>query len=1086
MVTILRSSDRVQASNWILQEISTAAQKGVEGQILIVPEQFSHETERRLCQVGGPTISRYAEVLSLSRLADRVAASEGGAARKYLDKGGKLLAMALAAEQVSSRIGFFSAVLRKPVFLADMVRIVDEFRSYCLDPSALFSISRRTEGSFSKKLEELGLLYEAYLAVCANGSADPTDKLLSLSLMLAEGDWPSDRVFYLDGFSDFTGVEEQVLEALIRHGRSVTISAGTAEEGSLLRDPMIDTFTAVRNLTEKWGIRPYVRDLFACSERDAGITRLINGLFSSMQAEQEASSAIGLRSFETVEAECSNVVLEIKSLLRARVRCRDISVACTDLSVYEPLLRDYFDRAQLPAYFAGETSLLTKPVISFTVNSLAAAAGSMDYEDVSLYLKSGFLNLEQDRCDRLDNYAYRWNIRGSRWDGEWQLHPGGFGLDWSEEDRENLAQLNADRAVAMEPLLRLRKALQQALNTGEMAVALYAFLEWLQLRSRLEAQAETAMAHGNGKQAQELAQIFEILCTSLEQLWLILGETIRTPEDFAQLYQLHLTQYKVGTIPAGLDQIHVSDLPDLRMSQTKYLFVLGASDGNFPPYQGAEGLLTEEERRTLLSYGIQLAPGRADQMDREMVRIHSALLSASEYLWISYAGEQPSWLFRKAAAQFPDSFRADHPKAFLDLPSYASWRVRQGETSPSPVFESEYLEHNLRKKTQFTFDPLREKQVEALYGRQYRLSASKLDEFAHCKLSYFLHYGLRAQPRKRAELNPAAFGDFVHAVLELTVRRVMELGGFPEVSEEELLEIALEEIKRYVEAYIPEQGEREAYLLTRSKREILAIVRDLGEELRSSQFQPIACELQFDRYNGELPSVLIEGERAVSEISGKVDRVDLFEQDGHAYVRVVDYKTGKKSFDYTDILNGVGLQMLIYLFALRQYGAEYLNTPPLEPAGVLYLPARQLFTWMKEPAPDDASIGKEKEKERRRKGLIRGDDALLRAMEADPEDPQFMPYKVSRGRTVGDLADHRQMILLERHVIRTLKDLTDQMSRGEIAPDPLVRGPYSPCNYCDYSTVCHKDLGLQKQRNMAETTAARFWEKLEEMEADHG
>ena len=235
MLTILTGRDRTVLTQAVFSKIKEQADMGVSGQVLIVPEQFSHEAERRLCEIGGDTISRFAEVLSLSRLSDRLSAVYGGAARGYLDKGGQLLTMALAAEQVSSRIKLFAAVLRKPEFLSDLVKMVGEFQSYCLQPEMLLETAKNMEGQFSQKLEELGLLYEAYLAVCANTAADPSDKLNRLTAMLADHDWMDGRVVYIDGFSDFTGAELAVLELLLLGCGQVYLTLPAGPQNSSLQ-----------------------------------------------------------------------------------------------------------------------------------------------------------------------------------------------------------------------------------------------------------------------------------------------------------------------------------------------------------------------------------------------------------------------------------------------------------------------------------------------------------------------------------------------------------------------------------------------------------------------------------------------------------------------------------------------------------------------------------------------------------------------------------------------------------------------------------------------------------------------------------
>lgn len=1079
MLTFLIGEDRVQLSDYVFNEISAAAQEKKENQILIVPEQFSHEAERKLCKSGGPAISRFAEVLSMSRLSDRVAAVCGGAARSYLDKGGQLLAMASAAEQVSSKIKLYASVLKKPEFLSSMVRMIEEFRGYCLEPQALIEASNWSEGLFSQKLQELGYLYEAYLSVCANGKADPTDKLFRLSDELEESNWAAERTFYIDGYTDFTRAEQRVLEALVKHGAEVYVTLTMPQMGVHLADLAQDTIRELKTMAAKWNIPIHTKKISCQSARHQEIERLLNGMFSAGELQPSRASTVQLRSYGSAESECKAVAHHIKCLLSRGVRCRDISVASTDQTLYEAPLVSAFTAADIPFYAAGEKNVMTAPVVRAVLNALAAAVSPLDYEDVALYLKSGLPTLEQDRCDRLDNYAYLWNLRGMQWGKPLENHPRGFGLPWEENDQELLRQLDTDRQIVMTPLLTLRKQLFAASNTGMMAQAFYDFLEELQLRQRLEQQANLQLQQGNGKLSQELSQLFELIVQSLEQIWLVIGDTVRSPDDFYQLYQMLLSQYDVGTIPVGLDQVQISDLPDLRYRSTNYLFVLGTSDGKFPSYQSAEGILTEDERHQLIQHGIAIATGGTEQMEREMTWIYAALSAAKQFMALSYAGEQPAWLFRRATALYPGSYSAETEIPFSDLASYAAWRVRTGRSGESAP-DLKQMEDRLRTLRDYQFTPLKEKTVQGLYGQKIRLSASKIDKYASCKFAFFLTYGLRAQPLKQAKLDAPAFGTFVHEVLEHTVLQVRDKGGFSNVSEHDILDIATGEIDVYAKKFFPEQTLRNAYLFNRSKDEIMAVVQDLWQELRHSKFQPAACELRFAD-DGTLPAVEIHGKKAVCQINGSVDRVDLYEENGKTYVRVVDYKTGTKSFDYTDILNGAGLQMLIYLFALRQYGGEYLETGELEPAGVLYMPAKQQYL-LTESMPDDAAVQKAHQKAKRRQGLIREDDDLLAAMEEDPEQPVYMPYDVKKAGKQGDLADQRQMMLLERHVLRSVAQMADGILSGDVVPNPIVRGAISSCTYCDYRTVCHQDLGTQKVREMAKTSSSLFWEKLEEEE----
>lgn len=1079
MLHLLMGEDRIVLSDYIMDQLCREEAGEENAQILLVPEQFSHEAERRLCQFGGDTISRYAEVLSFSRMADRVAENHGGAARSYLDQGGRILSMAMAAEQVASRIKHFAAVLRKPEFLSEIVAMVDEFQSYCLQPNDLLKAAERAEGQFAQKLEELGLLYEGYLAVCANGSADPAGKLLWLREALSETDWAERRNFYLDGFADFTGAELAIVEVLLCHSSHVwvTLPVGDSQQTS---QPAKDTARTLEKLAEKWEIPTEYISVKGAGRRHPDITALLQGMFAPGSVSAGTSERIRFASFSAVEEECRHAVTEVKRLLSKGNRCRDIALACTDTGSYEAALRSALRSAGLPFYFAGKDDILEKPIIGSVMSALMAAVGPMDYEDVSVYLKSGLPLVDRDTCHRLDGYGYRWNLRGSQWELPWELHPGGFGETWTDEDRFYLDTLNQNKTLALSPLFRLRKGLYKAENTGEMVVCFYDFLEEIQLHQRLEEQANSM----GGQLGQELLQLYEILCSSLEQTWLTVGLTVRAPDDFARLYRVVLTQYHVATIPAGMDQVYVGALEDMRQKRVKHLLVLGAADGNFPPYRTGQGLLTEEERKQLLAQGLSLSPLRTDQMDHEISRIYSALSSAQESIWFSYAGDQPAWLYRRAQALYPQSVIVNKTEAFLNVADLAAWRVRNKDESYLSLPQLDAWENSLKALRDYAFVPLSRETVQGLYGKRIYLSASRIDKYAACRFAFFLAYGLKAQPQKQAKLDPSVFGTFVHAVLENTVLRINREGGFRQVTEERLVNVATEEINTYAALHFPKQAERSAYLFRRSQQEIMEIVMDLGEELRHSLFQPADCELEFSR-SGPLPAVEVEGKDISCIISGFVDRVDLYEADGAAYVRVVDYKTGYKDFDYTDILNGAGLQLLIYLFALKNHGSEYYGHDRLIPSGVLYLPARRQYT-LTPPMPQDEMVEQYHREERRRKGLIRGDDALLAAMEEDPENPRFMPYTVGKNGPDGNLADRRQMELLERHVLRTLSAMTDAIGSGQVSPNPIVRGQDSSCRFCDYQSICHMDLCSHEFRPMASTTAEKFWEKLEQEECANG
>ena len=706
----------------------------------------------------------------------------------------------------------------------------------------------------------------------------------------------------------------------------------------------------------------------------------------------------------------------------------------------------------------------------------------MAAEDVLDYLKSGAAPIDRADCDLLENYAVVWDLRGSQWEKPFENDPLGFGQNRKpEEYADILARLNAARQAAILPLLRLRRALLEARNTAGQILALNRFFDEIDLSGRLGEQTAQLQQAGDFRRAQQTAQIYDSLINTMEQIYGVLGGSVRTPEEFYQFFRAALSQCSVGTIPATLDCVHVGSLRDLRNSRAPYLFVLGASDGLLPARAAQTGLLSAMERKRLKSAGLSVAPDEGEQLARELLAAYTVLTSWDRELQLTCQAGEPSYLYTRLKKLFPNS--GTLPTAPLPATEYqAAAALAAGEALPDdPALQAAAAA--LADRAGFVPGGLSPEAVRGLYGKTLYLSASRVDKFASCRLAYFLRYGLKAMERKQARVDAPLYGTFVHYVLEHTAKQVMQEGGFRTVMPQRLHEIAASAIEAFASEQLgglSDQGERAQYLFRRSFDEVTAVVEDLWQELKDSEFIPVEFELPFERQN----AVHIHGKTASADMSGFVDRVDRFDApDGRSYVRVVDYKTGSKDFDYTDVLNGIGLQMLIYLFALEQRGTALLGTK-VEGAGVLYFPAKvDVLSNVTRLSPEEAE--KKRRDAFRRKGLVLDDERIRQAMEP-AQTPVYLPCKTDRSGKRAYSADRAQLKALERFVYDKLAEMTDEIFAGDVTPNPYRRGEHSPCNYCEYAAVCHKAGGQIAERNLRQTGEERFWQEVERRNAEHG
>ncbi len=1075
MLRILLGTDWVTVREEILDRIARDVAQEQGNRILMVPELISHDMERRLCAAAGDTASRYAQVLSFTRLARRVSETVGSGAMLCMDNGGRVVAMAAAARSLHSRLKAYASVETKPEFLLQLLDAVDEFKRCCIRSQDLRSAAAQMEGSFAQKLEELALLMETYDGLCARGKRDPRDQMSWLLEQLEEGTFAQQHTFYIDGFPDFTRQHMEILEHLIRVSPTVTVGLHCDAPNS--QDPAFekagDTAAQLISIARRLEIPVEIHNVLP---EESPLAAVRSRLFQGKLPADPVSGVEAIRTdspFAEVQAAANRVL----KLTRGGCRYRDIGIVCGDLAGYQNAISMVFGRSGIPVYQAGTEDILQKTVISTVLSALNAALDGFEQSSTLRYLKSVFSPLDQDTCDEVENYAIIWGIRGKKWLSPWSAHPDGLNGIPSAQADAKLRRLEQARQLAMGPLERLRRNFTAGINLARQVEAVYAFLEEIGLDQRLDQLARQLDATGDNRGAQILDQLWEILLSALEQMHDVLGQTVWDPETFTRLFTLLLSQYDVGTIPPVLDAVTVGAVSAMRCQQVKHLIVLGMEEGALPGYGGSQGLLSDQERETLRALGVTLTGGAMEGLQAEFAEIGGVFCGARESVFVTCSDAQPSYLYNRLAkmAGGEAKYQQNAAELITDPREAGTYLARWREKNLAEDLCLERWYQDACDRVDHKMGAISKEHIRSLYGNTLNLSASQIDRQAECRMSYFLRYGLRAKERKEATVDPAEFGTYVHAVLEETARDVMKKGGFQVVSLEETMQIAMTHSDAYTQAHFQQlDSQRLAYLFRRNKRELEMVVQELWQELKNARFQPADFELSFGE-QGKMPGVCVGTAEMPAVLRGFVDRVDIWQENGQNYFRVVDYKTGKKDFDYCDVYNGVGLQMLLYLFALQQGGSAIVGNRGVA-AGVQYFPARvPLIT--ADGKLSDAEAEEARRKEWKRRGLLLHDEAVLEAM--DPEESgRLCCTRKKDGTLSGDLADREQMKQLENYLFRLLEKMVEDIASGNVEPNPYTRGTsHDACTFCPYGTVCQKGT-VTGRRNYKAMTAQRFWEEI--------
>ena len=1101
----------------ILREIAALSERGEGRQILLVPELNSHLMERRLAAATHNHGARTAEVLTFSRLADRVFSEVGGLAQQMLTPAGQLLTVQEAARRVQGSLSAWKGLADKPELLQEALRLIDECKTCAVAPEALFAASAESEdAALGEKLSDLAQMLTAYERLCDESLPDPRDRLTHLRDRLAESHTLDGAAVYLDGFLGFTAQESAVVDAMLAAG--VPLAAAVTCD-TAYPEIFLTGCQTVQKLTRmaKRRSRPVERIELGASRvaRPAGLAALERESLLPIRTPQ--TDAGGVRLYEAASPfdECEHAAAYIRRKVRDEgARYRDFIVAARDIQPYSAFLAMAMARYDIPVFLAEKPELLSRPPMALVTNALEAARSHFRYEDLFSCLKTGLAGLDWDEIDKLENYVLTWNIRGSAWEHPWVEHPDGYGLRIDEAAKAQLDELNALREKAIAPFSALREALAGEKPAADCVRALYTFLLAVDAPQRMTDRAAGHEAAGRLQLADEYRQLWEILVSAMEQFAWVCGDTPLTLDRFAQLFRLVLGEYDVGTIPVSLDRVTCGDIERACMENARYVILLGVNDGLIPKAPASTSLLSDMDRDKLDALGVELKAYGEERLLMEQETLYRALACPTDELLLTYhttdagGGEtRPSYFVSTVRELLPeapftthrtesvrDRLQAERPAVELAC-AYLS-----GDRSPAVRAAYDYYKddervHNAADQRRGRGPLSSQHTIDGLYGKSISVSASKVDVFYSCRFAYFMQHGLKAKPRRVAKLDSMSAGTFLHYVMEhaLDILAGQE-GGAARADRNAVHKACREAVRKYVTEELgglENKSARFQYLFRRLVHSAEQILENVVEELRVSDFRPIDYELDFS-YNGDLPPVqCTDGDVSIS-LTGKVDRVDGYIRNGRLYLRVMDYKSGHKSFSLSDIWYGLNMQLIIYLYALQREGLERYRarlTDELNevvPAGVLYVPVRDELPDEKRSI-DEEGLNAEKEKLLRRSGLLSDDMSILEAMERGLEDKgRFIPVALKKkkgeeeasfasGSAVADLAKFGR---LARYTQKKLLEMGQELRRGSVEANPR-RSDRSYCDWCEFRAACRFDeTAGDKMRPLRKLKDEEVWEQL--------
>lgn len=1112
MLNLILGKTPFVKTEYVRQLVAERAKNG-ERCIIIVPEQFSYETEKSMLDLVGAQNMLFVDVLSMTRLAQLILSEHADPEEKpEADDGVKMMTMSLALEKLGDKLQIYRKYTARPQLIAELVSFATELKQWTVSVDSLDEFSKNAKASSLKsKLDELVMILSLYNTMLEKSYYNTDDKLTRLSSVISDCRYFEDKIVAIDGFTRFTKQEYAVVEKILSQSLQTYItfdSDGGKEDYSLFANNNRQV-ELLKSLANKSSVKiAPIKYVEADFDDNDVFKSLSDGAFSPEFTVSDVScdGKIKIVSAPNKADECEFVAMSIKRLMREKnIRCRDIAVLQRSEGSYDKELSSAFKRYGVPFYEDARQAVANEPLAVYLTSLLEIACNGLNTDVLMRHLKTGLSSLTADEISRIENYAFVWRISSAQWRNDFTENPSGFGYKLSDFDRNTLRYLNSLREKAVAPVLAFKDDFSQAENEKKAEV-IYDYLIKNSIDKKLKRLSDELLKDGKTALSQEQDAVWRLVIDMLDKLWNTCKQSNISDKRFYELFNILLSVSDFGSVPKAIDAVTLSAADRARMPQKKYVFIVGANDGEFPLNPPTQGLLSDKDRTELKLSGIELAETADYKLTEEKYIAYRSLITASEGLFVSYcdadymgASMAPSQIVREICRIFPSAEVEEYenipPLEKIESEASAFEIYAKGYNEDTELTASlrEYLQsddvNRGRLQTLENSADKRDERIDSgeiateLFGKNMHLSASKTEVYYKCPFQYFCKYGIYAKPRKEAQVDPAISGSLIHKVFEII------LDEFPK---QKLIEASPEVLKKRITEIMDDYlEEKMGGAQSKSKRfmkqynsiseQIFFALSKMVEEFKVSDFAPADFELPIS-YGADIePYELPLSDGGTLSVSGSVDRVDTMEKNGKKYLRVVDYKSGGKTFNLSDVVSGLSTQMLIYLFAIEKNGKEKYGD--IIPSGVLYMPAKAAAADLDRYASEQDITDKVLESNRM-SGIIVDDIDIIKGMEHDVNG-WFIPVTLTKSGAFSKrskLIKAEDFVRLKRKIDMILKQMALNLHKGEISVLPAKE---DVCKYCDYSSVCGFEDG-DSYREIAEGKDNEIIEILRNEEEENG
>lgn len=1069
--------------------------------LLLVPDQSTLETERQAFFYLKAQGLMNVEVMSLSRLGTKVLSQTGGPGKTMINDLGKAMLLRKVAAECKDHLQVYPSQCEKQAFLEMLGDLIQELKQAEISWEDLALLLEETKPAgegraepgdplYLKKLRDVQILYRGYEEALEGRYMDMEDSLSLIGEKLPEAAILKKAVVWVDGFDSCSGKMAGILEQIMKTADELhlvftaCLSEGETEEGPFFDEDLFE------------GVNRMVKRLLKAGE-DLGIPTCSMEIPAAFEGKLCPETAhleknlyaypygVYLKKPENLHilacgdefSEAETVAEKIMELVtKGLCRFRDIGVVCADVHTRGAVIRRVLEKWGISCFMDEKHSVMHHPFVQFVLALGEITKWGYRHEDVFRLASTGLVDMSQDERELLENYVLKFDIRGRQWKEPFERWVG-------EKDafaRERLGELNRSREKISGLVASFEEAMKEAETGGEMARALYGFLlQDARLADKGEAEVERLKAAGAYRAAAETAQIWNGIVVLLRQMLELTGDLKMERELFFEMLSAGFGAIALGVIPTTMDQVLVGDLQRSKTGSLKVVFVLGVNDGILPAGKGKSGIFHPEEKERLAGLGIELSTRDGLRQQEESLSVYKTLSMARESLYLSYTAKdsentemKPSLLIDRIKKLFPAL--KEEKGLYTGGAEETGYRFQSRVNYMLEHEEWQGLLEVLRKGASFRNDKkmLEPEVFSLLYPPLLTMSPTSLETFSRCPFRFFLKFGIRADERRVYQVAAPEMGTMFHRILMLYTRWATQDGLWRNMTGKqcaELIDRAVEETVKDFREGVLFEDRAGRYRISRMKRICGKTAWMVTEHMNRGRFDRFYFETGFGR--GQLlPPVCVETEEGQKVlIEGRIDRVDILQEDDIRYVKVIDYKSGNERVAKQEILSGYQMQLMLYMNAVMEALEDKYPANRIRPAGVFYFK-------IQEPVVDvekKESLGEEEikqyaadaaAKEFKMDGIVVNDPQAIEGLDSDFSgySPVIRMQRKKDGSVRGTSGfaalSPEEFKALQSHVKQMTQTLCRSFAKGNVAVAPKRgEGELTACSFCDYRSICMFD-----------------------------